>query len=90
MHFELILLGRKISAADVEIDSRLRNQLGRGEMGLVSDDPRMKRYVLNWYTLLDGFELTYSSMLEKLKVKRLELEGMPKATLVEELHAEVA
>jgi len=76
MHFELVLVGRKISSADVEIRSRLRNQLGRGELGLVSDDPRMKRYVLNWYTLLDSFELSNTFMLEKLKLQRIALEGV--------------
>ena len=84
-HFELILIGRKISSQDVEIGSRLRSHLGQGELGLVSDDPRMKRYVLNWYTLLDGFELSNSSMLELLKLKRLALEGSSKDELVSDL-----
>ncbi|QEZ48019.1 ATP-binding protein [Cupriavidus oxalaticus] len=64
MRFELILLGRKISSHDMEIESRMRQLLGRGELGLVSEDPRMKRYVLNWYTLLDAFELSNSFLLE--------------------------
>ena len=85
MHFELVLVGRKISNADMEIQSRLRNQLGRGELGLVSDDPRMKRYVLNWYTLLDSFELSNTFMLDKLKMQRLALEEASKDELVAEL-----
>jgi len=85
MHFELVLVGRKISSADVEIGSRLRNQLGRGELGLVSDDPRMKRYVLNWYTLFDNFDLSNTFMLEKLKLQRLALEGASKEELVSDL-----
>ena len=85
MHFELLLVGRKISSADVEIRSRLRSQLGRSELGLVSDDPRMKRYVLNWYTLLDSFELSNTFMLEKLKLQRLTLEETSKEKLVSEL-----
>jgi Histidine kinase-, DNA gyrase B-, and HSP90-like ATPase len=85
IHFELILIGRKISAVDVEIASRLRGQLGRGEMGLVSDDPRMKRYVLNWYTLLDSFELSNNFMLEALKLKRLALEDSAKPVLLDRL-----
>lgn len=71
--FELILVGRKISAADTEIGSRLKQQLSRGEIGLVTDDDRMKRYVLNWYTLLEGFELANSALLERLKLQRDEL-----------------
>lgn len=87
MHFELVLVGRKISSADVEIRSRLRNQLGRGELGLVSDDPRMKRYVLNWYSLLDSFELSNTFMLNKLKLQRLTLEDASKEELVCDLQA---
>ena len=87
MHFELILIGRKISSSDMEIASRLRSQLNQGELGLVSDDPRMKRYVLNWYTLLDGFELSHSSMLELLKLKRLNLENESKDNLLVDLQS---
>ena len=71
--FELILVGRKISDSDTEIGSRLKQQLSRGEIGLVTDDDRMKRYVLNWYTLLEGFELANSALLERLKLQRDEL-----------------
>jgi hypothetical protein len=70
MHFELILIGRKISNEDTEIRSRMKNQLSRGEMGLVTDDERMKRYVLNWYTLLDGFQLSHDFLLEQLTLRR--------------------
>lgn len=85
MHFELILIGRQISSADTEIRSRLNGQVARGELGLVSDDPRMKRYVLNWYTLLDSFELANSFLLEQLKLKRNFFEMSTKNELVEEL-----
>lgn len=87
MHFELVLIGRKISAADVEIASRLRGQQARGDMGLVSEDPRMKRYVLNWYTLLDSFELSSRYMLDMLKLKRVNLEGATRVELVSDLQA---
>jgi hypothetical protein len=80
-----VLIGRKISAADVEIASRLRGQLARGDVGLVSDDPRMKRYVLNWYTLLDSFELSSRYMLDTLKLKRINLEAATKEELVSDL-----
>lgn len=85
MRFELILIGRKISSADTEIKSRLNGQIARGELGLVSDDPRMKRYVLNWYTLLDSFELANGFLLEQLKLKRGLFEASTKEELVEEL-----
>lgn len=87
MHFELILLGRKISGADLEIASRMRSQISKGEMGLVSDDERMKRYVLNWYTLLDGFELSNGYMLEQLQLRRDSLGALTKDELVADLQA---
>ena len=87
MHFELILIGRKISAADTEIESRMRGQLARGELGLVSDDPRMKRYVLNWYTLLDSFELSNAFLLEQLRFRRDLFSRATKDQLVGELQA---
>jgi hypothetical protein len=85
MHFELILVGRQISSADEQIKSRLNSLIPRGDQGLVSDDPRMKLYVLNWYSLLDSFELSNGFMLEKLKLKRAELDGTTKEELVAEL-----
>lgn len=88
LHFELILVGRKISDADVEIASRLQNQLSKGEMGLVTVDPGMKRYVMNWYTLLDGFELSHSHLLTVLKLRRDCLEATTKEALVAELNVQ--
>lgn len=89
MHVELILVGRKISAQDSEIESRLGNHISKGDMGLVSDDPRMRRYVKDWYTILDEFELRNNHFLEKLKVERnaLELEQLSKDALLEQLQA---
>lgn len=85
MHFELILLGRQISSADTLIPSRLNGLVARGEPGLVADDPRMKLFVLNWYSLLDGFELTNGFMLNNLKLKRDDYSAATKEELVEEL-----
>lgn len=87
MHFELILLGRKISNADTEIASRMNGQISRGEMGLVSDDQRMKRYVLNWYTILDGFEISNMYLLQQLKLRRDNLTLMTKEELVSDLQS---
>lgn len=83
--FELILIGRKISSDDTEIIGRLSNQLHRGEVGLEYVDDHMKRYILNWYTLLDGFELTNNALLEKLKLQRESLSASIKEQLVESL-----
>lgn len=87
LQFELILMGRKISDADFLITSRLRNNLDKGEMGLVGSDPGMKRYVMNWYTLLDGFELSHAHLLKTLEHRRDRLQPTTSEDLVEELQA---
>lgn len=85
MHFELVLLGRQISSADTIITSRLNAHVLRNDPGLVTEDPRMKLYVMNWYTLLDGFELTHGFMLDKLKLKRDDYSAETREALVAEL-----
>ena len=89
MYFELVLVGRKISSADKYIKRELQSLSSKGENGLVSDgDPKMKLYVLNWYTLLNSFELTNSFMLEKLRLKRTEFDGLTKQELIKDLQEE--
>jgi len=87
LRFELILVGRKISDADFLIKSRLHNNLDKGEMGLVGSDPGMKRYVMNWYTLLDGFELSHVHLLKTLELRRDKLAPTTSDELVKELQA---
>lgn len=89
MHFELILIGRKISATDTEIAIRMRAHESKGQMGLVSDDGRMKRYVLNWYTLLDSFDLSNLTMLNALKLKRENLSELTRRELMADLQVGV-
>lgn len=88
MHFELVLLGRQISSVDTIITSRLNAHVLRNDPGLVTEDPRMKLYVMNWYTLLDGFDLTHGFMLDKLKLKRDDYSTETKEALLAELQTE--
>lgn len=88
IHFDLILVGRKISSDDIEIPSRLNSHRGKGHPGLVSDDRKVKRYVLNWYTLLDDLELAQQYLLEKLQIKRDSFEEESKDMLLDALQAE--
>ena len=90
MHFELILIGRKISESDTEIRSRMQGQVAKGLPGLVSDDPRMKRFVLNWYTLLDNFLLTNQTMIDALKLKRDSFVDSPRLELIEDMQKKAA
>lgn len=59
----------------------------RNDPGLVTDGHRMKLYVMNWYTLLDGFELTHGFMLDKLKLKRDDYSAATREELVADLQA---
>ncbi|MEX3694225.1 ATP-binding protein [Paraburkholderia sp. BR14263] len=86
IYFELIVVGRKISSADKHIARELQSLNSKGEPGLVSDgDPKMKLYVLNWYTLLNSFELSNNFMLSKLKLKRTEFGSLSKEQLISDL-----
>ena len=87
MHFELILIGRKISEADTEIRSRMQGQLQKGLTGLVSDDNRMKRFVLNWYTVLDNFLLNNLAMIEALELKRESYAHASRPELIADMQA---
>ncbi|EHE9904098.1 hypothetical protein IFX38_003488 [Escherichia coli] len=52
----------------------------------------MKRYVKNWYTIFDGFELTNRFMLDKLKLERdsLELGEICSKEIVSELQGNLS
>lgn len=84
-HFELILVGRKISSDDTLIQGRKNDLIDRGEMGLFAELPRMKLYVMDWYTLLDSFDLSNDFMLEHLKLRRAGFAGESKEKLLAEL-----
>ncbi len=80
--FELILVGRKISDADTEISDRLRDKGATGEPGLYHNDGKSKRYVLNWYTLLDGHELANKALIESLRLRRRDLTATSSEELI--------
>jgi hypothetical protein len=82
---ELVLVGRKISSADTEIRSRLKQVADRGVPGLIRQDERFTVFVLNWETILAGFELTNEYLLKHLRLKRAELEGTSMGQLVHAL-----
>lgn len=90
MRFELLLVGRKISKDDVQLQEKFVEDRAHQETGLVSTSRGMRRYVLNWYTLLDGFELSHSHLLETLKLKRDRLTSLGKDELVAALQQPVS
>ncbi|WP_431050161.1 hypothetical protein [Roseateles sp. L2-2] len=90
MHFELILIGRKISETDTEIRSRMEGQVAKELLGLVSDERRMKRFVLNWYTLLDNFLLTNQAMIDALTLKRESFAHSSRPELIADMQKQAA
>lgn len=82
---ELILVGRKISATDTLIRSRLEQVAAQGIDGLIRKDSRFTVFVMNWETILSQFELNNGYLLEHLALKREELEGQGKAELLASL-----
>tara|TARA_B100000949_G_C14254973_1_gene440029 strand:- start:226 stop:1626 length:1401 start_codon:yes stop_codon:yes gene_type:complete len=86
MRFDVVLVGTKISQNDTQITRRLKDLAGKGGAGLVSGaDERIRVYVKSWSTIFNDFEVTHSALLQKLKIKRSELEYKSKQTLVDEL-----
>ncbi|ELV8750456.1 ATP-binding protein [Vibrio vulnificus] len=90
MRFDVVLVGTKIAQTDYQISRRLKDYAGRGGQGLVSGaDERIRVYVKTWATIFNDFDVTYRSLLEKLKIQRSQLEYKSKSSLVEELQVPV-
>lgn len=79
-----------LSEAYTEIRSRVQGQVAKGMPGLVRDDDRMKRFVLNWYTLLDNFLLTNRAMIDALKLKRDSFANLSRPALIADIQKKVA
>lgn len=88
IRLELILIGRKISENDTEIADRIESHRSKNEAGLVMDDGKTKRYVKNWFSILDNFHISNDFMLKQLTTNRNNLEGFTKQQLVEKLQEE--
>lgn len=85
MRFDVILVGTKISKDDYQINKGLRDN-AKAAPGLVSGaEDRIKVYVKTWATIFNDFDITYSNLLEKLKVNRAHLDSESKAELIEDL-----
>lgn len=87
MRFEIILVGRKISDSDFEIESALETAESKNETGLVFSlkNEKIKGYVKTWGTILSEFELTNDHLLKQLKTKRDSLDHKTAKELVNEL-----
>ena len=87
MRFEIILVGRKISDADFEIESALETAEAKNEPGLVFSlkNERIKGYVKTWSTIFAEFELANDYLLKQLQNKRDSLDSKSSSELVSEL-----
>ncbi|MBB1489187.1 ATP-binding protein [Oceanospirillum sediminis] len=87
MRFEIILVGRKISDKDFDINSALETADAKNEPGLVfsTKNDRIKGYVKTWGTIFAEFDLANHYLLEKLQTKRGSLEDKSSKQLVDEL-----
>lgn len=85
MYFELILIGRKISKDDFQIKQRKESLRHCAEYGLVSETPKMKCYVKDWFTIIDEFELNNSYLLDNLNTRLESLSEQNTDKLVHQL-----
>ncbi|MBF8223744.1 hypothetical protein, partial [Halomonas sp. 328] len=87
MRFEIILVGRKISERDFDINSALETAEAKNEPGLVfsTKNDRIKGYVKTWGTIFAEFDLSNHYLLERLKTKRNSLETKSSDQLVDDL-----
>lgn len=83
--FELLLVGRTISADAFGIQQRLDTSKVYGEPGLVTVTDKVKTYIKTWPRIFDEFNLTNDYLLEKLKTQRADLTTASKDELLAEL-----
>lgn len=88
MRFELILVGRKISSADFEINAALETAESKNEPGLVFEvkNGRIKGFVKTWGTIFSEFDIANHYLLNKLKLKREFLDKETAKDLINTLH----
>ncbi|ROL86514.1 MULTISPECIES: ATP-binding protein [Pseudomonas] len=92
--YEIILVGRKISDSDFDIQDRLNSLLEKNDPGLIGSGTLanpIKKYVKTWKTITEEFEISHDFMLSTLKTQRdrLEIEST-KEGLLESLHQKTA
>jgi len=85
--FELILIGRTISAEAFNIGQRLESNKVHGEPGIITKTAKVKAYIKHWPRIFDEFNLTNDFLLENLKTQRADLSKMTKEDLLADLKA---
>lgn len=91
MRFEIILVGRKISDADFEIESALETAEAKNEPGLVFSlkNERIKGYVKTWGTIFAEFELANDYLLNQLQTRRDSLDSKSSTELISEFQVPI-
>lgn len=87
--YEIVLVGRKISDADYEINSRLLDLADKNEPGLIGSGT-IKRYVKTWKTITEEFGIANNFLLNTLQTQRDSLEKESREELIENLQKQTA
>ncbi|HCA5981787.1 TPA: ATP-binding protein [Pseudomonas aeruginosa] len=87
--YEIVLVGRKISDSDYEINSRLADLADRNEPGLIGSG-KIKRYVKTWKTITEEFGIANNFLLGILQTQRDSLENESRQELIGNLQKQTA
>ncbi|EIM5238984.1 hypothetical protein LNL50_003854, partial [Salmonella enterica subsp. enterica serovar Orion] len=74
--WDFILVGNDISNSKItaaNLSSDLETNKIHGEFGLVQKTTNMKIYVKTWKQILNEYDLRYNDLIDKLKLKELEI-----------------
>ena len=75
--YEIVLVGRKISESNFDIQERLNNLSDKNDPGLIGAGTPInpiKKYVKTWQTIIEEFQISHDFMLSTLKTQRDSLE----------------
>lgn len=75
--YEIVLVGRKISESNFDIQERLNNLTDKNDPGLIGAGTPInpiKKYVKTWQTIIEEFQISHDFMLSTLKTQRDSLE----------------
>ncbi|HCT3604442.1 TPA: hypothetical protein OTU16_003089, partial [Escherichia coli] len=74
--WDFILVGNDMSNSNItaaNLSSDLETNKIHGEFGLVQKTTNMKIYVKTWKQILNEYDLRYNDLIDKLKLKELEI-----------------
>ncbi len=85
LQFEFILVGRKISNSDTQINNAFSAMASHNQPGLVAKADRINGYVYTWEHILNEYELSNSHLIEILNLEKQKIIDETAAQQVEKL-----